>query len=154
MTTQRLYLASHPPYLTSQPLYLCHHTDGTHICINAWLYWWHHNKCVSHHTWHTYDIICNLITLHSHFMTPMIMFYDTINTLFMRSDLLCMTSQPFFRTSHHFMYDIKSAVSDLTSIVSVSSHPPFWGHHSHYMDGITSSISVKSYPLYIWHNIQ
>ena len=41
MTTQRLYLASHPPYLTSQPLYLCHHTNGTHICIDVALYrWW------------------------------------------------------------------------------------------------------------------
>ena len=36
-----------------------------------------------------------------------------------------------FLGSHHFMYDIKSAASDLTSIVSVSSHPPYWGHHSH-----------------------
>ena len=26
------------PYLTSQPLYLCHHTDGTHICIDVSLY--------------------------------------------------------------------------------------------------------------------
>ena len=53
MTTQRLHLTSHPPYLTSQPLYLCHHTDGTHISINVSLYRWRHNKCVSHHTWHT-----------------------------------------------------------------------------------------------------
>ena len=60
MTIQRLYLTSHPPYLTSQILYLCHHTDGTHICINVLLYQWHHNKCVSHHTWHTYGIIPNL----------------------------------------------------------------------------------------------
>ena len=81
------------------------------------------------------------------------MFYDTTNTLFMTSDLLCMTSNPLFRTSHHFMYDIKSTVSDLTSIVSVSSHPPYWWHHSHYMDGNTSSISVTLYPLSIWHNI-
>ena len=34
--------------------------DGTHICIDVSPYWWHHNKCVSHHTWHTYDIIPNL----------------------------------------------------------------------------------------------
>ena len=86
-------------------------------------------------------------------MTSMTMFYDTTNTLFMTSHLLSMTSHPLFRTSHQFMYDIKSNVSDLTSIVSVSSDPPYWWHHSHYMDGITYSISVKSYPLYIWHYI-
>ena len=58
--TQWLYRISNPPYLTSQPLYLCHHTDGTHRCIDISLYWWHHNKSVCHHTWHTYDIIHNL----------------------------------------------------------------------------------------------
>ena len=60
MKTQRLYRTSHPPYLTSQALYLCHHTDGTDIFIDVSLYWWHQNKCVRHHTWHTYDIIPNL----------------------------------------------------------------------------------------------
>ena len=60
MKTQQLYRTSHPPYLISQPLYLCHHTDGTHISFDVSLYQWHHNMCVSHHTWHTYDIIPNL----------------------------------------------------------------------------------------------
>ena len=60
MKTQWLYWTSPPPYLTSQPLYPCHHTDGTHICIGISLYWWHHNKCLSLHTSHTYDIITNL----------------------------------------------------------------------------------------------
>ena len=60
MTTQWLYLTCFPPYLTPQPLYLCHHTNGTHICIDVSLYWWHHNKCVSHHTWNMHDIITNL----------------------------------------------------------------------------------------------
>ena len=46
--------------LTLKPLYLCHHTNGTHICIDVSQYRLHHNKCVSHHTWHTYDIIPNL----------------------------------------------------------------------------------------------
>ena len=60
MTIQWQYRTSHPPYLTSQTPYLCSHTDGTHICIDVSLYQWHQNKCVSHHTWHTYDIIPNL----------------------------------------------------------------------------------------------
>ena len=60
MTTQWLYLTSHRTLLTPQPLYLCHHTNGRHICIDVALYQWLPNKCVSHHTWHTYDIIRNL----------------------------------------------------------------------------------------------
>ena len=60
MTTQGLYVRFHTPYLTSQPLYLCHHTDGTHISIDALLYQWHHNKCVSCHIWHTYGITPNV----------------------------------------------------------------------------------------------
>ena len=60
ITTQLLYLIFHPPYLTSQPLYLSHHTDGTHICIDALLYQWHHHKCVSCHVWHTYGITPNV----------------------------------------------------------------------------------------------
>ena len=63
------------------------------------------------------------ITSHSHFMTSMIMFYDLTNTAFTTSDLLYMMSLPLFRASHHFLYDFKSTVSDLTSTVSVSSHP-------------------------------
>ena len=78
-------------------------------------------------------------------MTSMIMFYDITNTALMTSDLLYITSHPLFRISHHFMYDIESTVSELTSTVSVSSHPPHWWHHSHYMNGITSSL--------FWHHI-
>ena len=75
----------------------------------------------------------------------MIMFYHITHTAFMTSDLLSMTSHPLFRTSHHFMYDIKSTVSDLTSPISVSSHPSYRWHHSHYMS--------VSHPLYLWHHI-
>ena len=60
MTIKWQYRLSHPPYLTSQPLYLCHLTDGTHVCIDVSLYLWNDNKCVRHHTWHMYDIIPNL----------------------------------------------------------------------------------------------
>ena len=60
MTTQQVYRTSHAPHLTSQPLNLCHHIDGTHICIDVLLHGWHHNMCVNHDTWHTYDIIPNL----------------------------------------------------------------------------------------------
>ena len=152
MTTQRLYRTSHPPYLTSQQMYLCHHTDGTHICIVVSLYWWHH-KCVSHHTGTRMTSYPIYNPSHSHYMTSMIMFYDITYTAFMTSDLLSMTSYPLFSTSHHFMYDINSTVCFITSPAPVSSHPTYWWHHSHYMEGITCSISVISYPLCFWQNI-
>ena len=104
------------------------------------LYQTSHTLYLCHHNLST-DITPSLVSHQTHYM----------------SDIICTTSDiTFHNLGHqvHFMYDIKSAVSDITSIISLSSHPPYWGHHSHYMDGITYGISVKSYPLYIWHNIQ
>ena len=48
--------------------------------------------------------------------------YDITATICMASYALHMTSQPLFRTPHHFMYCIKSTISYLTSTVSMSSH--------------------------------
>ena len=153
MTIQWQYRTSHPPYLTSQPLYQCLHTEGTHICINVWLYQWHQNKCVTDHTWHTYDIIPNLhpiiftlYDIHDH-----VLWHHIHGIHDIRSPLNDI--HPLFRTAHHFMYDIKSTVSDIKSTVSVSSHPPYRWHHSHYKEGITSSTCVISYPLCFWQNI-
>ena len=94
MTTQRLYLASHPPYMTSQPLYVCHHTDGTHICIDVSLLRRHHNKCVSHHTWHTCHIIPNLkhITFTVYDINDHVLWHHK-----------------------HFIHDIRSPLYDITS---------------------------------------
>ena len=96
MTTQRLYLASHPPYLTSQPLYVCHQTDGRHICIDVLLYRWHHNKCVSHHTWHTCHIIPNLnhITFTVYDINDHVLWHHK-----------------------HSIHDIRSPLYDITSIL-------------------------------------
>ena len=94
MKTQRLYLTSDTPYLTPQPLYLCHHTNGTHICIDVSLYWWHHNKCVIHHTWHTYGIIPNL--------------HHIIFTLYDINDHVLWHHK-------HFLHDIRSPLYDITS---------------------------------------
>ena len=78
---------------------------------------------------------------------------DITETICMTSYALHMTSHRLFRTSHHFMYDIKSTISDLMSSVYVSSHPIYQWYHKHCIYDITSSISVTSYPLYLWHNI-
>ena len=73
---------------------------------------------------------------------------------------LYMTSPPHFMASHHFIYDVKSTIcnitfplSDITSTVSMSSHPLSQWYHSHPMYDITYSIHVTSYPLYLWHHI-
>ena len=96
MTTQKLYLISHPPYLTSQPLYLCHHTDGTHICIDVSPYRRHHNKCVRHHTWHTCHIIPNLnpITFTVYDINDHVLWHHK-----------------------HSIHDIRSPLYDITSIL-------------------------------------
>ena len=140
MKTQRIYRASYPPYLTSQPLYLCHHTDCPHLCIDVSLYWWHHNKCVSHHTWNTYDIIPNLhpITFTLYDMNDHV--FDITYTEFMTSDLLSMTSYPLFRTSHHFMYDM-------------SSRPLYLCHHTQPIDDITATTCKVLHAVYMWYHI-
>ena len=79
--------------------------------------------------------------------------YDITTTICMTSYALNMTSHPLFRASHHFMYYIKSTITDLMCTVSVSSCPPYQWYQSHSMYDITSSISVTSYPLYLWQNI-
>ena len=63
-------------------------------------------------------------------------------------------------TSQHFIYDMKSTIfgitstiPDLTSIVSVSSHPHYRWYHRHFKYDITSSIHVTSYSLYLRHHI-
>ena len=88
MKTQQVYLTSHPPHLTSQPLHLCGHTRS--------------NNAIT--------IIMEVITLgtrmtssstsHSDFMTSILSIYDITNTTFMTSDLLYMTSHPWFIKSH------------------------------------------------------
>ena len=139
-----------------------------------------HNACISdiaHCLWHIHFIfithsvmttqpLCNFtaamsditptVSVSSH---PVDQFYptqcmcDITATMCMTSYALHVTSRSQFRTSHHFMYDIRSTLSDLTSTVSLLSHPRYRCYHSHYMYDLTSSISVTSHPLYFWHNI-
>ena len=71
----------------------------------------------------------------------------------MTSYALHVTSLPQFSTTHHFMYEIWSALSDITSSVPLSSHPPYQWYHRDYMYDLISSISGSSHPLYLWHNI-
>ena len=145
MTTQ-LYLTSHPPYVTSQPLCLCHHTDGTHICIDVSLYPWHH-KCVSHHTWHTYDNIRNLyhVTFTLHDINDHALWCQTLHAWHHISSIwhhnhslghhttLCMTSSPLNLTSHH-------CISVITTTRSMTSQPLYGWYRIQYTCDIVSPI--------------
>ena len=108
MTTLHLYLTSHPQNSTPQPLYLCHHKDDRHICLDVSLYQWHHNKYGSHNPWHTYDI---MHTLHDITFT----LYD-INDQFLWHHNHC---------NHDIrsLYDITSMVYDISSPIPVTSQP-------------------------------
>ena len=79
--------------------------------------------------------------------------YDIIATMCMTSYAVHITSHVQFRLSHHFMYDIRSTLSDLNANASLSSHQHYRWYHSHYMYDLISSIYVTSYPLYSWHDI-
>ena len=71
----------------------------------------------------------------------------------MTSYAINVISHPQFRTTHHFMYEVRSTVSDLTSSVPLSSHAPYRWYQSHCINDLISSISVTSHSLYLWHNI-
>ena len=79
--------------------------------------------------------------------------YNITATMCMISYALHVTSHSQFRTSNHFMYDIRSIQSDQTSTLSLSLHKYYGWYYSHCMYDLTSSISVTSHPLYFWHNI-
>ena len=141
---RKLYLTSHPPYLTSQPLCLCHHTEGTHICIDVSLYPWHH-KCVSHHTWHTYDIIPNL-----HHITF---------TLYDINDHVLWHHKYCIHDIRSPLYDIKSSLGYHTTLCMTSSplyltsRPLYLCHHNHRIYDITATIWMVLHPVYMWHHI-
>ena len=71
--------------------------------------------------------------------------YDIRATMCMTSYALPVTWHPQFRISHHFMYDIRSTLSDLT--------PLYLCHHTHPIDDITTTICMTSLPVYLWHHI-
>ena len=71
--------------------------------------------------------------------------YDITVTMCMTSSALPVTSHPQFRISHHFMYVIRSTLSNLT--------PLYHCHHTHPIDDITATICMTSLPVHLWHHI-
>ena len=140
----------------TQCLYLWHHT--LYVYYISTLYGITHSDMTTKQLWNftaTMSDITPNVSVSSH---PVDQFYqaqcmyDITASMCMTSYALHVTSHPQFRTSHHFMYDIRSTLSDLISTLSLSSHPLYWWYHSHSMYDLTSSISVISHPLYLWYN--
>ena len=149
--------------------------------IAQWLYLWHHNLYVYdiptlygithsvmttqqlHNLTATMSDIKPTVSVSSHPMYPFYQtqcMYDITATICVTSYTLHRTSHPLCMTTNHFLYDIKSSISDITftisdlmSTVSRSSHPLYQWYHSDYMYDITSSIHVTSYLIYLWHHI-
>ena len=95
---------------------------------------------------------------------------------------LHMTSHPLFLTSHHFIHEVKSTISNhiqsiwphvhcicvITPTLSMISQPPYIWYHIQYTCDILSTIFMTSYPLcmttqhcvlliphsaYVWHHL-
>ena len=170
MTSHALYWWHHMQYIWHGIYCVWYHIH--YMCgITQCLYLWHHTLYVSDistlygitHNVITTQPLCKFIATMSD-ITPTLSvssqpvdqfyhnqcIYDITATMCMTSYALHVTSHSQLRTSHHFMYVIMSTLSDLTSTVSLSSHPPYRWYHSHCMYDLTSSISVTSHPLYIY----
>ena len=123
MTTQKLYLPSHPLYLTLHPLPLCHQTQ----CIN----------CITHTLCMTSHSVC--MTSHEHFMTSHVYRYITCS-IFMTYPIY-MKSPILFHENKTTLSGISTTVFDITAVTPVlsmsstqlrkSSHLAHVWHHTH-----------------------
>ena len=133
--TQCLYLWHYTVYVMTYPLYM-----ASHIVL------WKHNHCA------TSQPLCLTSPHCINFIKPSVW----------------MTSQPLYvwHYMHYICHHINSLGHHTTLYmpqvhyiwphvsVYVSSHPNYQWYHRQYIYDITSSITVTSYPLYLWHNIQ
>ena len=127
-----------------------------------------HNACISDITHSVYDIstlygitcsvmktqtLCNFTATMSDITTtlsvsshPLDRFYQT-QCMYDIAATICMTSYAHvtshsqFRTSHHFMYDIRSTLSYLTSTVFCL--------HTRSIDDITATVCMTSHPVFV-----
>ena len=157
-------MISGPLYLTSLPLYLCHHTHPINditatICITSHpVYLWHpiHN---------IYDIISTKYDI------TILCVDDATLGIRMTCFALQMTPHPLYCTKSHYLWchihfrqDNTGPVSDITPTVSMSSHCFHWHiahliwHHTHLLcDIIWTLFNIKPNPyvitlLYLWHH--
>ena len=120
MTTQKLYLPSHPLYLTLHPLYLCHQTQ----CINSII----PTLCMTLHTIRMISLsVCMASHVHSHLYR-----YDITSSIFMTSYAIYMISPILFHENKTNIPDISPTVFDITVTGSVWWHPLYQWLHNNY----------------------
>ena len=110
MTTQKLYLPSHPLYLTLHPLYLCHQTQCTN-CISPTLCMTLHSMCMTSHS------LC--MTSHECIMTSHPYKYDITSSIFMTSYPIYMIWHILFHENKTNIPGISPTVFDITVTASV-----------------------------------
>ena len=151
-----IFMISHHA-MTSHPLYSCHHTQYTCLCIlcscviNYCVLMIKHLLYVWHQTHYMYDITWFSMTSHSLFTKSQYCIDDFTSTLFMTAP---------HSIWHHILY-----TCDITATVSMTRHFLWLWHHTHYVghltwcthDGtttvseITLTLSVLSHPLDWWY---
>ena len=124
-----LCVTSSPQYLTSRPLYLCHHTHPIDdIKATIWM--------VSHpvYLWHHTPYICDIISTKYDMTTRSV--DDTTLGICVTFFALQMTSPPLYHPKPqylwchiHFRHDITPSVSHFAPAVSLSSQPLHWYTH-------------------------
>ena len=123
MTTQKLYLSSHPLYLTLHPLYLCHQNQYIN-CVTPTLCMTLHTICMTSHA------VC--LTSHEHFMTSHPYRYDITCSIFMTSYRIYMISPILFHENNMTIRGISPTAFDITATASVWSHPLYQCLHNNY----------------------
>ena len=123
MTTQKLYLPSHPLYLTLHPLYLCHQTQCTH-CISPTLCMTLHSMCMTSHS------LC--MTSHECIMTSHPYKCDITSSIFMTSYPIYMISPIVFHENKTTMPGVSPTVFDIIATASVWSHLLYQCLHNNY----------------------
>ena len=123
MTTQKLYLPSHPLYLTLHPLYPCHQTQGIN-CITHTLWMTLHTICMSSHS------VC--MTSHEHVMTSHPNRYYITSSIFMTSYPVYIISPILFHENKMTVPVISPTLFDIPATASVWSHPLYKCLHNNY----------------------
>ena len=139
MTTQKLYLPSHPLYLTLHPLYLCHQTQCIN-CITPTHCMTLHTICMTSHS------VC--MTSCEHFNTSHQYSYVITSRVFMTSYPIYIIATILFHENQTTVPGISPIVFDITATASVWSHPIYQCLHNNYG-------SLHTWHMYdIIHNLQ
>ena len=142
MTTQKVYLPSHPLYLTLHPRYLCHQTKGINY-ITTTLCMILHTICMTSHS------VC--MTSHEHFMTTHPYKYDITSSIFMTSYPIYIISPILFHENKTTIPGISLTVFDITPL-NLCGHTRSINAFIKIMEVFTLGTRMTSYTSYITPN--